>query len=231
MGRHGLDAGAAIHLPGRDAAGAGAAAAPVRRQHGRRRSSSHFGSAAQKRRFLPRIANLDDWWCQGFSEPGAGSDLASLKTAAKRDGDHYVVNGQKIWTTMAQHADWIFCLVRTDPQVKKQQGITFLLIDMRTHGHHRAPDRHDRRRRRSQRGVLRRRQGAGREPRRRREQGLGLCQVPARQRAQRHRPGRLCPRSASAASRALAADRARRAAGRSSRTSGSARSSPRSRSS
>src|SRR3984885_6099815 len=93
-----------------------------------------FGSAEQKAKFLPRIANLDDWWCQGFSEPGAGSDLASLKTAAKRDGDHYVVNGQKIWTTMAQHADWIFCLVRTDTQVKKQEGITFLLIDMRTKG-------------------------------------------------------------------------------------------------
>ncbi len=93
-----------------------------------------FGSTAQKQRFLPRIANIDDWWCQGFSEPGAGSDLASLKTAAKRDGDHYIVNGQKIWTTLAQHADWIFCLVRTDPQVKKQAGISFLLIDMRTKG-------------------------------------------------------------------------------------------------
>jgi pimeloyl-CoA dehydrogenase large subunit len=93
-----------------------------------------FGSEAQKRRFLPRIANIDDWWCQGFSEPGAGSDLASLKTAAKREGEHYIVNGQKIWTTMAQHADWIFCLVRTDSQGKKQEGITFLLIDMRTKG-------------------------------------------------------------------------------------------------
>ncbi len=93
-----------------------------------------FGTEAQKRRFLPPIANLDEWWCQGFSEPGAGSDLASLKTAAKRDGDHYIVNGQKIWTTLAQHADWIFCLVRTDPQAKKQEGITFLLIDMRTKG-------------------------------------------------------------------------------------------------
>jgi pimeloyl-CoA dehydrogenase large subunit len=93
-----------------------------------------FGSEAQKKRFLPRIANLDDWWCQGFSEPGAGSDLASLKTAAKREGDRYIVNGQKTWTTMAQHADWIFCLVRTDGQVKKQEGITFLLIDMRTKG-------------------------------------------------------------------------------------------------
>jgi pimeloyl-CoA dehydrogenase large subunit len=93
-----------------------------------------FGDDAQKQRFLPRIANLDDWWCQGFSEPGAGSDLASLKTSAKRDGDHYVVNGQKIWTTLAQYADWIFCLVRTDPAAKKQEGISFLLIDMKTPG-------------------------------------------------------------------------------------------------
>src|SRR5271163_18404 len=93
-----------------------------------------FGSEAQKRRFLPRIANLDDWWCQGFSEPGAGSDLASLRTQAKRDGDHYIVNGQKTWTTLAQFADWIFCLMRTDPAAKKQEGISFLLIDMRTPG-------------------------------------------------------------------------------------------------
>jgi pimeloyl-CoA dehydrogenase large subunit len=93
-----------------------------------------FGSEAQKRRYLARIANLDEWWCQGFSEPGAGSDLASLKTRAVRDGDHYVVNGQKTWTTLAQHADWIFCLVRTDPAAKKQQGISFLLIDMKTPG-------------------------------------------------------------------------------------------------
>jgi len=93
-----------------------------------------FGSEAQKRRFLPPIANLDEWWCQGFSEPGAGSDLASLKTAARRDGETYVVNGQKTWTTTAQYADWIFCLVRTDPAAKKQQGISFLLIDMKTPG-------------------------------------------------------------------------------------------------
>jgi pimeloyl-CoA dehydrogenase large subunit len=93
-----------------------------------------FGSEAQKKQFLPRIANLDDWWCQGFSEPGAGSDLASLKTTAKRDGDYYVVNGQKTWTTLAQHADWIFCLVRTDPAAKKQEGISFILIDMKTKG-------------------------------------------------------------------------------------------------
>ncbi|MGH7052941.1 MAG: pimeloyl-CoA dehydrogenase large subunit [Stellaceae bacterium] len=93
-----------------------------------------FGSEAQKERFLPRIANLDDWWCQGFSEPGAGSDLAALRTSARREGDFYIVNGQKIWTTLAQHADWIFCLVRTDREAKKQEGISFLLIDMKTPG-------------------------------------------------------------------------------------------------
>jgi pimeloyl-CoA dehydrogenase large subunit len=93
-----------------------------------------FGNEAQKRRFLPRVANLDDWWCQGFSEPGAGSDLASLKTSAKRDGDHYIVNGQKTWTTLGQYADWIFCLVRTDPAAKKQEGISFLLMDMKSPG-------------------------------------------------------------------------------------------------
>ena len=93
-----------------------------------------FGSQAQKERHLSRIANLDDWWCQGFSEPGAGSDLASLKTRAVREGDHYIVDGQKTWTTLGQHADWIFCLVRTDPAAKKQAGISFLLIDMKTPG-------------------------------------------------------------------------------------------------
>jgi pimeloyl-CoA dehydrogenase large subunit len=93
-----------------------------------------FGSDAQKKQFLPRIANLDDWWCQGFSEPGAGSDLASLKTTAKRDGDHYVINGQKTWTTLAQYADWIFVLARTDLAAKKQEGISFILIDMKTPG-------------------------------------------------------------------------------------------------
>ena len=93
-----------------------------------------FGTEEQKKRFLPRMANLDDWWCQGFSEPGAGSDLAGLKTRAVRDGDHYVVNGQKTWTTLAQHADWIFLLVRTDPTAKKQEGISFLLCDMKTPG-------------------------------------------------------------------------------------------------
>jgi alkylation response protein AidB-like acyl-CoA dehydrogenase len=94
-----------------------------------------FGTEAQKQRFLARAANLDDWWCQGFSEPGAGSDLASLKTAARRDGDHYIVNGQKIWTSTAHNADWCFLLVRTNPAAaKKQEGISFLLVDMKTPG-------------------------------------------------------------------------------------------------
>jgi alkylation response protein AidB-like acyl-CoA dehydrogenase len=93
-----------------------------------------FGSQELKQRFLPDTANLDLWWCQGFSEPNAGSDLASLKTSAVRDGDVYVVNGQKTWTTLAQWANWIFCLVRTNTEVKRQQGISFLLIDMATPG-------------------------------------------------------------------------------------------------
>ncbi|TDK51938.1 acyl-CoA dehydrogenase family protein [Antarcticimicrobium luteum] len=93
-----------------------------------------FGSKAQQDYYLPRILNGDDWWCQGYSEPGAGSDLASLKTRAVREGDHYIVNGQKTWTTLGQHANKIFCLVRTDPTVKQQEGISFLLIDMDTPG-------------------------------------------------------------------------------------------------
>jgi alkylation response protein AidB-like acyl-CoA dehydrogenase len=93
-----------------------------------------FGNEAQKRYYLPRIYDCTDWWCQGYSEPGAGSDLASLRTRAERKGDRYVVNGQKTWTTLGQHADMIFCLVRTDPEVKKQEGISFLLIDMHAPG-------------------------------------------------------------------------------------------------
>ena len=96
---------------------------------------AEYGSQEIKQRFLPATANIDIWWCQGFSEPEAGSDLASLRTTAVRDGDSYVVNGQKTWTTLGQHADWIFCLVRTDPQApKRQAGISFLLIDMATPG-------------------------------------------------------------------------------------------------
>ena len=93
-----------------------------------------FGTAEQKAHFLPRILSGEDWWCQGYSEPGSGSDLASLRTKAERDGDDYVVNGQKTWTTMAQHADWGFFLVRTDPDAKMQEGISFLLIDMKSPG-------------------------------------------------------------------------------------------------
>ena len=93
-----------------------------------------FANEGQKRHYLPRILDGTDWWCQGYSEPGSGSDLASLKTRAERRGDKYIVNGQKTWTTLAQHADMIFCLVRTDPEVKKQEGISFLLIDMQSPG-------------------------------------------------------------------------------------------------
>ncbi len=93
-----------------------------------------FGSQEQCDHWLPRILSGEDWWCQGYSEPGAGSDLASLKTRAVREGDHYIVNGQKTWTTLGQHANMIFCLVRTDVDVKQQEGISFLLIDMNTPG-------------------------------------------------------------------------------------------------
>lgn len=93
-----------------------------------------YGSSAQQERFLPKILSADEWWCQGYSEPGAGSDLASLRTRAVLDDGHYIVNGQKSWTTHGQYADWIFCLVRTDLDAKAQRGISFLLIDMRTPG-------------------------------------------------------------------------------------------------
>lgn len=95
---------------------------------------AQFGSQEMKEKFLPPTANLDIWWSQGFSEPDAGSDLASLKTRAVRDGDEYVVNGQKTWTTLGQYGDWIFTLVRTDPEAKKQAGISMLLIDMTSPG-------------------------------------------------------------------------------------------------
>jgi alkylation response protein AidB-like acyl-CoA dehydrogenase len=96
---------------------------------------AQFGTQEQKEKFLPATANLDIWWCQGFSEPDAGSDLASLRTTAVREGDEYIVNGQKTWTTLGQHADWIFCLVRTDPTAeKRQRGISMLLFPMDTPG-------------------------------------------------------------------------------------------------
>ena len=93
-----------------------------------------YGNEAQKQYWLPRILDGSDWWCQGYSEPGAGSDLAAVKTTAVRDGDHYVVNGQKTWTTLGHHANMIFCLVRTDKDARKQSGISFLLVDMNTPG-------------------------------------------------------------------------------------------------
>ncbi len=93
-----------------------------------------FGTDAQKQRFLPKIYHGEEFWVQGYSEPGAGSDLASLKTRATRDNGHYVVNGQKIWTTLGHYGDWIFCLVRTNADGKRQDGISFLLIDMKTPG-------------------------------------------------------------------------------------------------
>ena len=93
-----------------------------------------FGTEEQKQRYLPDIRESKVWWCQGYSEPGSGSDLASLGTTAKREGDHYIVNGTKTWTTLGQYADWIFCLVRTSKEEKRQQGISFLLIDMKSEG-------------------------------------------------------------------------------------------------
>ena len=149
-----------------------------------------YGSEAQKKRFLPKIAAAEELWCQGYSEPGSGSDLASLRTKAERQGDHYIVNGQKIWTTNAHCADWIFCLVRTSNEGKRQEGISFLLIDMKIARHQGRSDLPGRRHAhadapRGQPGLLHRREGAGREPGRRGEQGLDLRQVPARVRARR----------------------------------------------
>jgi alkylation response protein AidB-like acyl-CoA dehydrogenase len=93
-----------------------------------------FGSEEQKAEHLPKMRNFDRWWCQGYSEPGSGSDLAALQMRADRDGDDYILNGSKIWTTLAQHADWIFCLVRTSQEAKRQDGISFVLVDMTTPG-------------------------------------------------------------------------------------------------
>ena len=93
-----------------------------------------FGSAEQQQRFLPGILDGSEWWCQGYSEPGSGSDLASLRMRADHDGDEYVLNGQKVWNTLGQFADWIFCLVRTDSTTKPQRGISFVLVDMKSHG-------------------------------------------------------------------------------------------------
>ena len=94
----------------------------------------HYGTTKQQSFFLPKILNSDHWWCQGYSEPGSGSDLASLKTKAILKGDKYIINGTKTWTTLAQYADWMFCLVRTSFEGKPQEGISFIMIDMKTKG-------------------------------------------------------------------------------------------------
>ncbi len=101
-----------------------------------------YGTAEQQRRFLPCTLTLDHWWCQGYSEPSSGSDLASLRTRARRDGDHYIVEGSKIWTSHAHEANWIFCLVRTDTEAAPQRGISFLLIDLSSPGVTLRPIRH-----------------------------------------------------------------------------------------
>ena len=101
-----------------------------------------YGSEAQKRHWLPRILDGTDWWCQGYSEPGAGSDLAAVQTTAVRDGDDYIVNGQKTWTTLGHYANMIFCLVRTSHEGRRQEGISFLLIDMRSPAWKYAPSSH-----------------------------------------------------------------------------------------
>ncbi len=165
---------------------------------------AQFGSKEQKEEFLPKTASLEIWWSQGFSEPDAGSDLASLRTAAVKDGDDYIVNGQKTWTTLGQYGDWIFTLVRTDPEVKKQAGISMLLIDMTLRGRRGAPDRAHRRRPRGQRGLVHRRARAGGQPGRRGEQRLDAGQVPPRQRARRRGPGRARPSACSRAPRSSA---------------------------
>ena len=151
---------------------------------------AQFGNQEKKERFLPKTANADIFWCQGFSEPGSGSDLASLRTKAERKGDKYVINGQKIWTTLAQYADWIFCLVRTDPAAKKQEGISFILVDMKTPGITVRPIITIDGGREVNEVFFDERRSPGREPGRPGKQGLGLREVPAGQRTHRHRPGR-----------------------------------------
>ena len=175
-----------------------------------------FGTPEQQKRHLPGIMSGEVWWSQGYSEPGSGSDLASLKCKAERRGDYYIVNGQKTWTTLGQYGDWIFCLVRTSSEGKPQTGISFLLIDMKSPGVTRAADHHARRRPRGERGLVRQRRGAGRQPGRRGEQGLDLRQVPARARAHQHR--RREPRQA----RARAPEAHRQGRGRATTTRASA---------
>ena len=152
---------------------------------------AQFGNEEQKKKFLPPTANLDIWWAQGFSEPDAGSDLASLKTKAVKDGDDWIVNGQKTWTTLGQHADWIFCLCRTDPDApKKQAGISMLVFPMDTEGVELRPIELIDGGFEVNEVFFDRRARPRRGPRRRGEPGLDAGEVPARQRAGRRRPGR-----------------------------------------
>ena len=150
-----------------------------------------YGNEEQKLKHFPPICRGELRWCQGFSEPGSGSDLASLQTKAVDMGDHYLVNGQKIWTSGAHLADWCFCLVRTDP-TKKHEGISFLLIDMHSPGRRSAADQDDLGRVRPVRDLLHRREGAEGEPGRDVERRLADRQAPPAARAQRHGqpPGR-----------------------------------------
>ena len=162
---------------------------------------AQFGTEEQKKEFLPKTANIDIFWSQGFSEPDAGSDLAGLRTTAVKDGDDWVVNGQKTWTTLGQYGDWIFTLVRTDPDAKKQAGISMLLIDMESEGLEVRPIQlidggHE-----VNEVWFDDVRVPGREPRRRAQRRLVDREVPARQRAGRRRAVRASSSGWSAGSR------------------------------